>query len=63
MPAANKYTKMDPCLKTVALLMHTFGVLRNAIGEKLGVKDSGPAAAANIPVQVDADSAVGVPRD
>ena len=41
----------------------TFGLLRKAVGIKLGKKDTGPAAAENIPEQVDADSAIGIPGD
>ena len=62
-PAANKYTKVDPCIKSVALINWTFGLLRKAIGLKLGKKDTGPAAAGRIPEQVDADAAIGIPRD
>ena len=62
-PAANKYTKIDPAVKSVALMTWTFGLLRKAIGLKLGKKDTGPAAAENIPTHVDADSAIGIPRD
>ena len=62
-PAANKYTKIDPCIKSVALITWTFGLLRKAIGKKLGKKDSGPAAAGNILEQVDPESAIGIPKD
>ena len=60
-PAANKYTKIDPCIKHVALVTWTFGLLRKAIGLKLGKKDTGPAV--DVPEQVDADSAIGIPGD
>ena len=62
-PAANKYTKIDPCVKSVALISWSFGLLRKAIGIKPGKKDTGPAAAENILEHVDADSAIGVPHD
>ena len=52
-PAANKYTKVDPCVKSVALMVWTFGLLRKAIGIKLGDRNTGPAAAENIMQQVD----------
>ena len=44
-PAANKYTKVDPCVKSVALMVWSFGLLRKAIGIRLGDRDSGPAIA------------------
>ena len=61
-PAANKYTKIDPCLKSVTLITWTFGLLRKAVGMKLGKKDTGPAAVGNIPEHIDADAAIGIPR-
>ena len=33
-PAANKYTKVDPCVKSVVLITWTFGLLRKALGVK-----------------------------
>ena len=62
-PAANKYTKIDPAVKSVALMTWTFGLLRKAIGITLGKKDTGPAADDNIPQHVDANEAIGIPRD
>ena len=41
----------------------TFGLLRKAMGNKLGKKDTGPAAVENVPEHVDAESAIGIPRD
>ena len=58
-PAANKYTKVDPCIKSCALVTWTFGLLRKAVGIKLGKKDTGSAATENI----DADSAIEIPCD
>ena len=48
-PAANKYTKVDPCLKTVAFITWTFGLLRKVIVTKRGKKDTGPAATEKYP--------------
>ena len=61
-PAATTDTKIDPCLKSVTLITWTFGLLRKAVGMKLGKKDTGPAAVGNIPEHVDADAAIGIPR-
>ena len=47
-PAANKYTKIDPCVKSIALMTWTFGLLRKAVGITLGKKDTGSAADENI---------------
>ena len=72
-PAANKYTKVDPCVRSVVLITWTFGLLRKALGVKLKKdceKDPGLAAvvpgpgnAAVIPDPVDTDGAIGIPRD
>jgi len=58
-PAQNKYTKTDPCIRSVALVTWTFGLLRKAIGRKLFQNEeaTGPADV------VEADGAIGVPRD
>ena len=40
----------------------TFGLLRKAIGVKLG-KDTGSAVDTDIPNHIDVDSAIGIPRD
>ena len=70
-PAANKYTKVDPCVKSCVLITWMYGLLRKALGEKLKKateKDPGLAAvvpghAAVIPATVDTDGAIGIPRD
>ena len=73
-PAANKYTKVDPCVRSVVLITWTFGLLRKALGAKLTKKARGndpghaavipgPGHAAVIPDQVDTDGAIGIPRD
>ena len=58
-PAANKYTKTDPCVRAICLITWTFGLLRKAIGQMLRKKGecAGPADV------VEADGAIGVPRD
>ena len=58
-PAANKYTKTDPCIRSTLLVTWTFGLLRKAIGLLLGKGEyyTGPADV------VEADGAIGVPRD
>ena len=64
-PAANKYTKVDPCLKSVALITWTFGLLRKAIGARLKktARDDPGHAAVVVPDQVDIAGAIGIPRD
>ena len=58
-PAANKYTKTDPCVRSTVLVTWTFGLLRKAIGRLLGKGEdyTGPADV------VEADGDIGVPRD
>ena len=58
-PAANKYTKTDPCVKSALLVTWTFGLLRKAIGQHLRQNEeyTSPADV------VEADAAIGVPRD
>ena len=58
-PSANKYTKTDPCVRAICLITWTFGLLRKAIGQMLRKKGecAGPADV------VEADGAIGVPRD
>ena len=58
-PSANKYTKTDPCVRSVCLVTSTFGVLRKAISRMLWkVEEStGPADV------VEPDGAIGVARD
>ena len=59
-PAANKYTKTDPCVRTVCLVTWTFGLLRKAIARMLRGDENytGPADG-----NVDADGIIGIPRD
>ena len=35
-PTAKKYTKIDPCLKSVAPIVWSFGLFRKAVGMELG---------------------------
>ena len=64
-PAANKYTKCDPCVRSVAIVAWFHGLVRKAIGRKLKRQEestghaAGPAGAD----VVDYDAAIGVPRD
>ena len=61
-PAANKYTKVDPCVRGILIISWTFGLLRKAIGATIG-KDEEAAPGVGIPEHVDVDGAIGVPRD
>ena len=61
-PAANKYTKVDPCVRSVVLITWCFGLLRKALGEKLRKEDTTGQADAEAYV-VDTDGAIGIPRD
>ena len=62
-PSANKYTKMDPCVRSVALVSWFFSVIRKALAAKLRRDDKdGDAGSAAVDL-VDADGAIGVPRD
>ena len=58
-PSANKYTKADPCVRSVCLVTWTFGLLRKAISRMLW-KDEESTGPADV---VEADGAIGVPRD
>ena len=82
-PAANKYTRVDPCIRQSVLIACFYGLLRKALGKKLKRDESrlatngaahpanGQAKAAtrkgrrarSVPVLVEADGAIGIPRD
>ena len=59
-PAANKYTKTDPCVRRVCTLVWSFGLLCNAISRMLGKIDGELGQTHGI---VEADGAIGIPRD
>ena len=59
-PAANKYTKTDPCVRTVCLVTWTFGLLRKSIARMLRKDENYTGPADGI---VDTDGAIGIPRD
>ena len=64
-PAANKYTRCDPCVRSVAIIAWFHGLVRKAIGRKLKRQEesSGHAAGPAGADVVDYDAAIGVPRD
>ena len=59
-PAANKYTKVDPVVRKVALLTNFFGLMRRMVAQKLGrrVEEDGDGFAG-----VDDDAVIGVPKN
>ena len=60
-PAANKYTKVDPVVRKVALMTNFLGIMRRAVAKRLGRRDaSGDVDDAEV---VDVDAAIGIPRD
>lgn len=58
-PAANKYTKVDPVIRKLALATNFFGLLRRAFARKF--KEEGKAQADESDISVDA--AIGAPTD
>ena len=60
-PAANKYTNVDPCVKSVLLIAWAFGLLRKALGVRLRKAEDEESDLE--PDHCDADAAIGVPRD
>ena len=61
-PAANKYTKVDPVVRKVALLTIFFGIFRRMVGQKLGRRvedgdEDGYFAG------VDDDTVIGIPKN
>ena len=60
-PAANKYTKVDPVVRKVALMTNFLGLLRRAVAKKLGRRDaSGDVDDSEV---LDWEAAIGMPRD
>lgn len=61
-PAANKYTKTDPCVHRVShcTLVWSFGLLRKAISRMLGKVDGDTGQTHGL---VEADGAIGIPHD
>ena len=60
-PAANKYTKVDPVVRKIALLTNFFGILRRMVGQKLGRRvenEDGDGFAG-----VDDDTVIGIPAN
>ena len=60
-PAANKYTKVDPVVRKVALLTNFFGMLRRMVAQKLGRRvenEDGDGFAG-----VDDDTVIGIPAN
>jgi len=58
-PAANKYTKVDPVIRKLALATNFFALLRRAFARKF--KDKGESESDRSDISVDA--AIGAPRD
>ncbi len=59
-PAANKYTKVDPVVRKIALLTNLFGILRRMVAQKLGRRvenEDGDGFAG-----VDDDTVAGIPQ-
>ena len=58
-PAANKYTKVDPVIRKLALATNFFGLLRRAFARKFKDTEQDESDRSDISV----DAAIGVPRD
>ena len=55
-PAANKYTKVDPVIRKLAIACNFFGLLRRAFARKF--KENGDSES-----EISSDAALGAPRD
>ena len=55
-PAANKYTKVDPVMRSIALAANFFGLLRRAVARQFG--DDGGSQS-----DISVDAAIGAPSD
>ena len=62
-PAANKYTKVVPVARKVALMAHCFGLLRRVVARKLGVAAPGEVDILGTASGLDADGVIGIPKD
>ena len=67
-PAVNKYTKVDPVVRKVSLMVSCFGLMRRIVAKKLGVAAPlDPASGQGTEFEVSAtdmlDSVIGIPKD
>ena len=60
-PAANKYTKVDPVMRELALAANFFGLLRRAFARKF--KEEAKPEADKSDSDISVDAAIGVPTD
>ena len=62
-PAANKYTKVDPVVRKVTLMVHCFGLLRRIVAKKVGVAAPQEPEFPGTASGLDADGVIGIPKD
>ena len=66
-PAVNKYTKVDPVVRKVTLMVHCFGLLRRIVAKKLGVaaprESEVTETASGLDGGFELDGIIGIPKD
>ena len=66
-PAVNKYTKVDPVMRKITLMVSCFGLLRRMVAKKLGIAAPlEPASGQGTEFELSAtdmmDSVIGIPQ-
>ena len=66
-PAVNKYTKVDPVVRKVTLMVHCYGLLRRIVARKLKLaaprEPDLPGAASGLQGGFELESVIGIPKD